>query len=665
MTSGPPFEEAEQLRRLIEYHSGLYYGEDRTEISDEEFDGLMRRLRDLEQNWPVLRTSDSPTARVGAAPVQSFGAVTHDPPMLSLDNVFSDEEFSAFETRIGRELGLDAPPAYSLEPKLDGLAVSLLYENGLLSRGATRGDGTTGEDVTPNVRTIRNIPLRLDGAPAGKLDIRGEVLFTKVDFEAMNSQREASGEKPFANPRNAASGSLRQLDSRVTSGRPLTFVAYACAVPPPHLGSQSALLRWLAGLGIPVNPGSVVCRGIEQVIPAKKDLESRRHALPWEIDGLVVKLDEFELAARMGALSHAPRWAVAWKFSPPEASTRVLSITLGVGRTGRLTPVARLEPVRVGGVTVSRATLHNEDDLRKKDIRQGDIVIVRRAGEVIPEIVRSLGNPGGDRADPFDFPEACPVCGGPVCRTEGEASHRCINPSCPARLKEGVIHWASREAMDIEGLGERLADRLVDLGLVRDLADIYRLDAASLAGVERMGEVSAARLVERISASMGAGLERVIAGLGIPGIGRVAASALASALEDIDTISGSSIEKLQRIVGIGPVLAGSLSSFLASDVTGGVVRRLRDAGVEMGARREAVSGVLSGMTVVFTGSLSMSRETARELAEKAGAKVTDSVSRKTDLLVAGPGAGSKLDRARELGVEVVDEEGFLRRIGSG
>jgi DNA ligase (NAD+) len=665
MTGGPPFEEAEQLRRLIDYHSSLYYAEDRTEISDEEFDGLTRRLRELERNWPALRTSDSPTARVGAAPVQSFGAVIHDPPMLSLDNVFSEEEFSAFETRIGRELGLDSPPAYSLEPKLDGLAVSLLYESGHLARGATRGDGTAGEDVTPNVRTIRSIPLRLDGAPAGKLDIRGEVLFTKVDFEAMNRQRGAAGEQPFANPRNAASGSLRQLDSRVTSGRPLTFVAYACANPPPHLDTQSALLRWLAGLGIPVDPGNAVCRGIEQVVSAKKDLELRRHSLPWEIDGLVVKLDEFELAARMGALAHAPRWAVAWKFSPPEASTRVLSIMLGVGRTGRLTPVARLEPVRIGGVTVSRATLHNEDDLRKKDVRQGDIVIVRRAGEVIPEIVRSLGNPCGGRADPFDFPEACPVCGGPVCRTEGEASHRCINPSCPARLKEGVIHWASREAMDIEGLGERLADRLVDLGLVRDLADIYKLEAASLAGVERMGEVSAARLVERVSASRGAGLERVLAGLGIPGIGRVASSVLASALEDIDTISGSSIEQLQRIAGIGPVLAGSLHSFLASEVTGGVVRRLRDAGVVMGARREVSTGALSGLTVVFTGSLSMSRESARELAEKAGAKVTDSVSRKTDLLVAGPGAGSKLDRARELGVEVIDEEGFLRRIGSG
>jgi DNA ligase (NAD+) len=665
MTAGPPFDEAEQLRRILEYHSRLYYGEDRTEISDEEFDGMMRRLRDLEEAWPELRTPDSPTSRVGAPPVQSFGAVIHDPPMLSLDNVFSEEEFSAFEARVMRELGLSAPPMYSLEPKLDGLAVSLVYTDGVLSRGATRGDGTTGEDVTANVRTIKSVPLRLSGAPDGALDVRGEVLFPKASFESLNRSREASGERPFANPRNAASGSLRQLDSRVTAGRPLAFVAYSCVPPPPSAGCQSELLAWLAGLGMPVNPGNRVCTGSREVLQARDDLEKGRDGLPWEIDGMVVKLDDFALCARMGALSRAPRWAVAWKFNPPEAATRVLSIRVGVGRTGRLTPVASLEPVRVGGVSVSRATLHNEDELRRKDVRPGDMVIVRRAGEVIPEVVRSLGNPGGTRSEPFEFPSSCPVCRGPVVRPEGEAAHRCINPSCPARLKEGVLHWASREAMDIEGLGDRLAERLVDLGLVKDLADIYGLDGDALSRVDRMGERSSARLIGKISASRHAGLERVLAGLGIPGVGRVAASALSAAFGSMEAVAAAGAERLQGVEGIGPVLAGSLAAFFGSEVTGAVVQRLAEAGVEMGSRRSTPSsGRLSGIVVVFTGALSMSREDARRLAEQAGARVTDSISARTGLLVAGPGAGSKLERARELGVETVDEAGFLKRIGA-
>jgi DNA ligase (NAD+) len=664
MTGRPPGEEAEQLRKLIDYHSRLYYGEDRTEISDEEFDGLMRRLREIEDAWPALRTADSPTARIGAPPASSFGTVVHDPPMLSLDNVLTDEEFSAFESRIIRELALPGPPAYSLEPKLDGLAVSLLYEGGILVRGATRGDGTTGEDVTANVRTVRNVPLRLRGDHPGRLEVRGEVLFTVADFEALNRKRVAAGDKPFANPRNAASGSLRQLDSRVTSTRPLTFVAYACAAPPPGVSSQSELLAVLADLGLPVGPENHTGTGALSVVEAKSRLEARRPDLPWEIDGLVVKLDDFSLAARMGVISRAPRWAVAWKFNPPEAATRILSISVGVGRTGRLTPVAALDPVRIGGVTVSRATLHNEDELARKDIRPGDMVIIRRAGEVIPEVVRSLGNPGGKRGEAFSFPESCPVCSGPVVRPEGEAAHRCINPSCPARIREGILHWASRDAMDIEGLGDRLSGRLVDLGLVKDLADIYSLGADSICGIERMGPRSSENLIAEIRESRGAGLERVLTGLGIPGVGRVVASALSAAFGSMEAISKASAEGLREIDGIGPVLAQSLTAFFGSEVTSGVVRRLKESGVAMGSARKASPGPLSGLTIVFTGTLSISREAARELAEKAGARVVESVSVKTGLVVAGPGAGSKLERARSLGVEVIDEAAFLRMTGT-
>lgn len=664
MTAQPPAGEAARLRGLIEYHRAIYYGEDRIEISDAEFDDLMKRLREIEDAWPELRTPDSPTARVGAPPLERFDTVEHDPPMLSLDNVYSEGEFAAFEARIAKELGLSSPPWFSVEPKLDGVAVSLVYRDGAFVRGATRGDGTIGENVTANLGTIRSVPLRLRRGPEGLFEARGEVLFLREDFERMNAGRERSGGKTFANPRNSASGSLRQLDSRITASRPLTFFAYSSTTPTAGVARQSAMLEALSAMGFQVPPGCSRACGLEEVREAVAGLESSRASLPFEIDGAVIKLDPFEGAARMGSLAHAPRWAVAWKFRALETTTRLISIGIGVGRTGRLTPVAELEPARLGGVTITRATLHNEDELIRKDIRPGDTVIVRRAGEVIPEIAGSLGTPGGTRSEPFRFPDACPVCSGPVIRPEGESAHRCMNPSCPARLSESILHWAGRAAMDIRGLGDVLAERLVEAGLVRELADLYKLGIEDLEGIDRMGGRSAAKLLSQIDASRRPPLGRMLAGLGIPGVGRVAAQSIADRFRSLGRISEALPEEFMSVEGVGPVLAGSLSLFFTDPVTRGGLDALLAAGVEPLDEPvvESVRSGLSGLAVVFTGTMSIPREEARALALKCGARVTASVSSSTDLVVAGPGAGSKLEIARALGIRVVDEPGFMKII---
>lgn len=656
--------EARELRELIRYHDRLYYSENRTEISDGEYDALMRRLMELEDRWPGLLTDDSPTHRVGAEPLSSFPSIEWDPPMLSLDNVFSEEGFREWEDRVVRELGLEGPPDYSVEPKLDGLAVALVYRDGILERAGTRGDGTEGEDVTPNARTVRSIPLVLQGGFPGTLVARGEVIFRRDDFREMNRQREAMGLEPFVNPRNAASGSLRQLDSRITSERPLSFVAYGTAEWPRGASDMHSLFGLLGSLGLPVNPWNRTCTGCEQVCAAYRRLEAERQELPWDVDGVVVKLDRADLQEGMGTISRSPRWAVAWKFRAEEAVTRLLDIELQVGRTGKLTPVARLEPVFVGGVTVSSATLHNADELQKKDARPGDTVIVRRAGDVIPEVVRSLGSPGGARSEPFLFPDSCPVCGGPVVREESEAAHRCMNPSCPARLSESLFHWGSRDALDIEGLGSKLAEQLVDSGLVKGFQDLYRLTVDELAGLPRMGGKSAANLVRQLRDSTKADLRRFLTGLGIPGIGRTVAGSLAESFDDLGSLMDAGMDSLTSVEGVGPVLAGSLYRFFRDPVTRDVVEGLMEAGFDPKGGGPFRAGSLSGLTVVFTGSISIPRERARQLAEDAGAKVTGSVSSATDLVVAGPGAGSKLDRARELGIRVIDEEGFLAMVGT-
>ncbi len=663
MSEDPLEREAEELRRRIRYHNRLYYSQDRTEISDEEYDAMMRRLVQLEEEHPELSTPDSPTARVGAGPVDGFGSVRHDPPMLSLDNVFDRDGFAAFEDRLVRELQLEGPPRYSVEPKMDGVAMSLLYRDSVLARAATRGDGVTGEDVTGNVRTIRSVPLRL-ARPGMDLEVRGEVIFGAEDFRAMNVRRREEGLEPFANPRNAASGSLRQLDSRITAGRPLSFVAYAVGRPPKGVSNQSGLLSLFAELGLPVSGCNSVREGAEEVARAYDELENARESLPFEIDGMVVKLDDFAMQQRMGALSRSPRWAVAWKFHAEEVATRLRSIDFNVGRTGRVTPVAVLDPVRVGGVTVSRATLHNHDEMERKDVREGDLVTVRRAGDVIPEVVGSLDRDRPGRPALKEFPEKCPVCGGPVVRPEGEAAHRCLNPSCPAQLTKGIIHWASRDAMDIEGLGERLAASLVDSGTVDDIAGLYDLTVGQLQSLDRMGELSSRNLLEELDRSRSAGLPRFLTGLGIPGVGRTVGRLLARSLGSLDRLRKASRERLMEMEGIGPVLADSLAGFFEDDVTAGLVDRLLEKGFDPGYD-QSVGGGLEGLTVVFTGSLSISRDRARELAEAAGARVTESVSGSTDLVVAGPGAGSKLRKARALGIEVVEEDSLLDMLRDG
>ncbi|HOP27726.1 MAG TPA: NAD-dependent DNA ligase LigA [Candidatus Sabulitectum sp.] len=645
--------EAAGLRDLIEEYSRQYYSADGSGISDREYDALMNRLRALEEEHPALRTPDSPTQRVGSPPLSVFETVIHDPPMLSLSNVFTEEDFMAFHGRIAGELG-NSRIEYSVEPKLDGVSLSLVYESSVLVRAGTRGDGTSGENVTANARTIRSVPLRLNSAEPVNVEIRGEVFFNLKDFHEMNALRQ----EPFKNPRNAASGSLRQLDSSITAERPLSFMAYAAGKDPEGVASQKQLFEKLALWGFQVSPENRFVDSPGGVVEAYRRLEEIRHELPMETDGVVVKVSDFTARERLGFVSRAPRWATAWKFHAEEVATTLVSIDVGVGRTGRLTPTARLEPVRVGGVTVTNATLHNQDEVRRKDVRPGDTVVVRRAGDVIPEVVGSLPATG-ERGEPFAMPVECPVCGGPVTATEGEVNLYCMNPSCPARLKRSLEHWASRRAMDIEGLGEKLCAQLVDEGLVKSIADLYDLEKDTLAGLERMGDLSAANLLRQLEESRNKPLSRFLTGLGIPGVGEVAARDIAAAFPDLERLRSAGEEDLAGIKGIGPVTASSVVSFFASEVTGRVVRDLQTRGFNPFETVEEKGSSLAGETIVFTGAISMPRPEAKRLAEAAGAKVTGTVTGKTTIVVAGENAGSKLDRARELGIRILTEADFL------
>lgn len=652
--------EAAKLRELIRYHNRLYYNENRTEISDDEYDALMRRLQSIETQYPSFRTPDSPTLRVGTEPVNDFPEIPWDPPMLSLSNVFNRMEFDNFERRIIDELGLDEPPVYSVEPKLDGVALAVVYKKSLLEKGGTRGDGKTGEDITDNIRTIHTVPLRLKGDSDTSITVRGEVIFRKEDFFRMNAQRESTGEKKFANTRNAASGSLRQLDSRITASRPLTFIVYGVAEFPADIDRQSTLLKYLSECGFTLSGENRVCSGADEVEKAYHKLENSRDSLPYDIDGVVIKLNDIRLRERMGELSRSPRWAIAWKFHAEEVVTTLLSIDIQVGRTGRLTPVAKLVPVEVGGVSVSSATLHNEDELLRKDARFGDLVIIRRAGDVIPEVVRSLGAPDGkSRSVAYQFPSECPVCAGPVIRPENEAVHRCINPSCPARLCESLFHWGSRNALDIEGLGETVCGQLVNNGFVNDIADLYRLTSLQVANLDRMGNISAAKLIDAVKGSLSTDLQRFITGIGIPGVGRTVAGLLTRSFRTIDDIMAAEKEDIESIHGIGPIIADAIILFFGDPVTRKTVDRLLSLNFTLSNPVSTGVRPLEGRTLVFTGSISLPRNKARELAEKAGARVTNTVSKNTDYLVAGPSAGSKLTKARKLGVEVIDETSFL------
>jgi DNA ligase (NAD+) len=659
---------AKDLRETIERANYDYYVLDAPTLPDAEYDRLFRELQELERMHPALATPDSPTLRIGMTPVTEFAQVAHATPMLSLGNAFSDEEVTAFDRRVREGLGAEGDVDYAVEPKFDGLAVSLSYEQGVFAQGATRGDGHTGEDVTANLRTVRAIPLRLRGGPApGLLEVRGEVFMLKRDFQALNREQRGAGGKEFANPRNAAAGSLRQLDSRITASRRLTFCVYGLG---RHVGGRvphdrhSHQLDYLAALGFPVSAQRRVVSGLAGVLGYYRDMERSRASLPFEIDGVVYKVDDLRGQERLGYVSRAPRFAIAHKFAAEEELTRVLGIDVQVGRTGALTPVARLAPVFVGGVTVTNATLHNEDEVRRKDVRVGDTVIVRRAGDVIPEVVSVVRErrPAGARL--FHLPDTCPVCGSRVERPEDEAIARCTaGLYCPAQRKQALLHFASRRALDIEGLGEKLVDQLVDRGIVKTAADVYRLDLRTLSDLERMGEKSAANLLAMIDRSRNTSLERFIFALGVRNVGEATARDLARHFGGLDALMDADEAALQAVPDVGPVVAGSIARFFSEPRNRKVVQELRRLGVRWseGKAQRAAELTLAGKTFVLTGALPhLTREEATGRILARGGRVSGSVSKKTHYVVAGAEPGSKLEKARELGIAVLDEDGLVK-----
>lgn len=651
-----------ELRAQIEQHNRQYYVLDSPLIADAEYDALFRELQALEAEHPEWLTPDSPTQRVGAAPLPEFKSLAHRTPMLSLSNAFADDEVVAFDRRVREGLATDGELAYCAEPKFDGLAVALTYENGIFSRGATRGDGTTGEDVTLNLRTVINLPLRLqgDGWPP-LLEVRGEVLMLRSDFARLNARQREQGDKEFVNPRNAAAGSLRQLDSRITARRSLRFFAYGVGtidgvvLPATH----SALLDQLVAWGFPVAGERRCVTGVAGLLGYYASIGAQRVSLPYDIDGVVYKLDDLAAQQRLGFVSRAPRFAIAHKFPAEEATTEVLGIDIQVGRTGALTPVARLAPVFVGGVTVTNATLHNEDEVRRKDVHIGDTVVVRRAGDVIPEVVRVLPERRPILAPEFIMPRSCPVCGSAVVRGEDEAVARCSGGLfCPAQRKQALIHFASRRALDIEGLGDKLVEQLVDAELVRTPADLYTLDLPALLGLERMAEKSAGNLLAAIEKSRQTTLARFIYALGIRNVGEATARDLARHFGALDALIDAGEAQLLQVNDVGPVVVACLRQFFAEPHNLEVIRALRDAGVSWPdvAVAAPVVGALAGKVLVLTGTLpTLSRDDAKALIEAAGGKVSGSVSKKSDYVVAGAEAGSKLEKAQQLGVAVIDE----------
>src|SRR5215472_7006826 len=668
-------ERVARLRAQLEGHNHRYYVLDQPIISDAEYDALFRELQALESEYPQLASPDSPTQRVGGQAVSAFKPVTHRVPMLSLNNAFSDEEAEAFDRRAREALGVGVIE-YEVEPKFDGLAVSLAYERGALKGGGTRGDGVTGEDVTGNLKTIGAVPLRLGGganAPS-YIEVRGEVLMLKSDFERLNAAQAAKGEKPYVNPRNAAAGGLRQLDPKMTAQRRLTFFAYGVgavewSAKQRAPSTQAALLDFLTKLRLPVTRERAVVRGLDGLLRYYRKIGERRHGLPYEIDGVVYKVNDLAQQERLGFVSRAPRFAVAHKFPAEEMPTEVEGIEVQVGRTGALTPVARLKPVFVGGVTVTNATLHNEDEVRRKDVRIGDTVIVRRAGDVIPEVVGVVKEKRPRGAREFVMPSKCPECGSRVVRLPDEAIARCSGGLvCPAQRKQALLHFASRRAMDIEGLGDKLVDQLVDAGIVHTPADLYKLGVAALAELERMADKSAANVIVAIDKSRKTALARVIYALGIRHVGEATAKDLARHFGSIDALMAADEAALLEVPDVGPVLAESIRQFFAEAHNREVIAQLRKAGVQWPdeAPRRAARGKFAGITFVLTGTLpSLSRDEAKELIEAQGGKVAGSVSKKTNYVVAGSDPGSKLDRAGELGVKVLDEKELRALVGRG
>lgn len=651
-----------QLRQNIARADYQYYVLDNPDLPDGEYDKLMIELRALEGQYPDLVTPDSPTQRVSGEPVGAFGVVTHKVPMLSLDNAFTDEDVLAFDRRIHERLGPEAEAdlEYIAEPKLDGLAVTVIYRDGKLERAATRGDGVKGEDVTANVRTIHQVPHKLKGHPPHVVEVRGEVFMPIKGFERMNRLLREQGEKVYINPRNSASGSLRQLDPRITAKRPLDMFFYAIGtveggtLPDTQWGLLKAFEQW----GLPVSPDATLVKGVGGLLGYFRDMGEKRSSLTYQIDGVVYKLNRRADQERLGFVSRAPRWATAHKFPAEEATTTVLKIEFQVGRTGALTPVARLEPVFVGGVTVTNVTLHNIDEVRRKDVRVGDTVVVRRAGDVIPEVVRVVKHISDD-APRVELPSVCPVCGSEVLQAEGEAVARCTGGfTCRAQRQEALRHFASRRAMDIEGLGDKIIEQLVEQDLVKSPADLYTLTLEQLSGLERMGEKSASKLVQAIKKSKDTTLPRFLFALGIRDVGEATALALAQHFGKLEKLLDASVDEIQQVQDVGPVVAAHVAAFIASHDHRKVIARLREEGVAWAdVARPSVEGQpFAGMTFVITGTLeSMSREEAQEALIALGAKVSGSVSKKTRYVVAGADPGSKLKKATELGVEVLDE----------
>lgn len=660
-----------QLREEINYHNYRYYVLDDPVISDAEYDQLMGELENLEKQFPQFITPTSPTQRVGAPPLEKFEEVRHALPMLSLANAFEEAEVQEFDRRIKRFLGTDRDIEYCAELKIDGVAVELVYENGFFTIGSTRGDGLVGENVTQNLKTIKTIPLHLilkkGEIPPSLLEVRGEVYLPLKAFQELNRQREEKGEPLFANPRNAAAGSLRQLDSSITAQRPLDIFCHGLGqLQGRSISTQWELLHTLQSWGFKVNPHRRLCANIEEALDYYRQMEELREKLPYEIDGTVIKVNSLRLQEALGTIARSPRWALAFKFKPKQVTTKILDIEVNVGRTGALTPTAVLEPVMIGGVTVSRATLHNQDEIDRKDVRIGDTVIVQRAGDVIPEVVKVIPEKRTGKEKKFKIPDRCPVCGAEVDRPAGEAVARCAGIACPAKLKETIIHFASRDAMNIEGLGAKIIEQLVDRGLVKDYADLYDLDLEKMLTLDRMGEKLASNILTSIARSKKTSLDRLIYALGILHVGEHMAKILAREFSTLEELSQASWERLTQIKGIGQEIASSIVKFFAQKPNQRVIQKLKEKGIEYSItprRVEPALRKLEGKSFVFTGALkNMSRQEAEARVEALGGKASSAVSKKTDYVVVGEDPGSKYEKAKALGIKILTEEEFLKMI---
>ena len=653
--------EIAKLREQINYHNYKYYGENNPVISDYEYDQLLKKLEELEKKFPEFVTSDSPTQRVGGEPLEGFTSVVHKVPMLSLDNAYSYDELREFDTRVQKNTG---SVEYVVEPKIDGLSIALIYEKGVFVRGATRGDGIKGDDVTVNLRTIHSIPLRLRGNLLQNVEVRGEVYFPVDGFRKMNKEQEKRGEQVFANPRNAAAGSLRQLDPKIVAQRPLDVYLYYISHSDKEFFSQDQALQILRDSGFRVNPLIRKVQNIEEAIKYCEDLEKKRETLNYEIDGAVLKVNSLTQQKELGSTIKHPRWAIAFKFSAKQATTKLLDIAVQVGRTGTLTPVAILEPVQVGGVTVSRATLHNFDELKRKDIRIGDTVLVERSGDVIPQVVKSISEKRTGEETARITPRKCPVCGSDVVRSEDEVAVRCPNKMCPARLKWRIKYYASRDAMDIENLGESTIDKLIDKGLIDSIADLYHLKKGDILTLEGFKEKSAQNLLDSIEHSKQQSLSRLIYGLGIRHVGKYAAQVLAANYHSLDEITAASVEELSQIFGVGEKTAEAIATFFATEENQQLIEKLKGIGIQTKEKTSKEELPLKGKKFVFTGGLqTLSRPDASELVEQKGGFVASSVSKDIDYVVAGSDPGSKYEKAKKLGVTIIDETEFKKLMG--